>query len=115
MRRRAALFALGASVLLAAALLSAFPGQRFRFAFVIATGVGRVGLQRQIDRLEEQAIARGEFTADDRQFLSDFYRTLATGGRLSIVAAQTGKLMHHYLDGSGREYELEPEIFTENI
>jgi hypothetical protein len=33
---------------------------------------------------------------------------------LSIFARQTGKLMDHYLDGSGAPFQLEPVIFTEN-
>lgn len=37
-----------------------------------------------------------------------------SGAKLTVIVRQTGRLMHHYLDGSGADYRLEPEIFTEN-
>lgn len=96
------------------ALLYAFPGQRFGIAFTLATGFGRERLQQQIDLLEEQAVHHRPFADADRTFLTDFYATLATGGKLLIVARQTGKMMDHYLAASGKDYRLEPEIFTGN-
>ena len=72
------------------------------------------GLQRRIDLLEDKAIRRGRFSDVERDFLLDFYATLATGGKLLLVTRQTGKLMDHYLAGSGTDYPLEPEIFTTN-
>lgn len=91
-----------------------FPGQRLGMAFTLGTGVGTQGLQQRIDALEAQAIGGAAFSADDRRFLADFYRTLATGAKLSLVVAQTGRMMDHYLDGSGTDYRLEPEIFRDN-
>jgi hypothetical protein len=96
------------------ALLYALPGERFGIAFTLATGIGRNRLQRRIDLLEQQAIQHARFSQTDRAFLVDFYATLATGGRLLVVARQTGKMMDHYLAGSGSDYRLEPEIFTSN-
>jgi len=83
-------------------------------ALTLGTGVGTEGLQRRIDALEAQAISRAAFSVDDRAFLSDFYRTLATGAKLSWLVRQTGQMMDHYLDGSGRDYRLDPDIFRGN-
>jgi hypothetical protein len=84
-------------------------------AFTLATGIGTPTLQKRIDDLEDKAIRRQSFSDDDKEFLEDLYRTMATGGKLTIVVGQTGRLMDHYLDGSGEDYELEPRIFTENV
>jgi hypothetical protein len=91
-----------------------FPGRRLSLAFTIATGIGTPSLQARIDALEEKAIRAEAFSADEREFLVDFYRTLATGAKLTIVVGQTGRLLEHYLDGSGTDYRLAPEIFSEN-
>lgn len=103
-----------ASLLALAALIALFPGRRFGLAFTLGTGIGRDALQRRIDALEELAIAGAPFDADDKRFASDFYRTLASGGRLVVFARQTGRMMDHYLDGSGRDYRLDPGIFAGN-
>jgi hypothetical protein len=99
--------AVGAALLL-------FPGPRLGMAFTLATGIGVERLQRRIDELEAAAIRRAPLKASDRAFLVDFYSTLATGGKLSGVARQTGKMMDHYLSRTGAPYELEPEIFSQN-
>jgi hypothetical protein len=99
-------------VVVAAILLLQFPGAQLSIAFTIATGLGRDALQRRIDELEAKAIARSELSPDDRRFLLDFYGSLASGGRLSVVVRQTGKMMDHYLAGSGSDYRLDPVIFT---
>lgn len=91
-----------------------FPGRRLPLAFTLGTGIGRQALQSRIDALEERAIKRAPFADEERAFLEDFYRTLATGGKLSLLAYQTGRLMDHYLDGPGTDYRLSPEIFTDN-
>jgi hypothetical protein len=101
-------------LLFALGLRLAFPGPRLGMAFTLSTGIGTAGLQARIDALEEQAINARAFSAEDRAFLSDFYRTLATGAKLSILVRQTGSMMDHYLDGSGAEYRLSPEIFRGN-
>jgi hypothetical protein len=96
-------------------LLFLFPGQRLWFAFTLATGIGTASLQERIDALEEKAIRGVEFSAEEREFLTDFYRTLATGAKLSLLVRQTGRMMDHYLDGSGAEHRLDAGIFTENV
>lgn len=114
-RRRRALYVLGALGLLGAlAVRLAFPGQRLGMAFTLGSGIGTADLQTRIDALEEQAILGKGFSEHDRAFLSDFYRTLATGAKLSILVRQTGGMMDHYLDGSGTEYRLSPDIFRGN-
>jgi hypothetical protein len=99
---------------LVALLYALFPGQRASLALTIATGVGRQAVQARIDEVETKAIRKGPLSADDREFLSDFYGTLATGAKLSIVVGQTGRLMDHYLTGSGSDYRLAPSIFNQN-
>jgi hypothetical protein len=107
-------YVLVAMLLVLAALWSQFPGPRFGLAFTLATGIGRDALQQRIDGLEDAAVRRAPMSTQDKQFLSDFYRTLASGGKLVILARQTGRMMDHYLDGSGRDYRLESAIFTGN-
>jgi hypothetical protein len=112
-RRWVRWFAVG-TLLVVGALLFLFPGRRFAYAFTLATGIGTARLQQRIDALENKAIRRAIFSDDERSFLVDFYATLATGGKVAVIARQTGKLLDHYLAGSGSDFELEPEIFTNN-
>jgi hypothetical protein len=78
-------------------LLVLFPGQRALLAWIIATGIGRDSLQARIDLLEQKAIDQEPLDEEEREFLVDFYGTLATGATVSIVVRQTGGLMNHYL------------------
>jgi len=105
---------IGALVCLVAVTCWLFPGRRLELAFTLATGVGTPALQSHIDALEDKAIRGEPFRAEERELLSDFYRTLATGAKLSLLVAQTGHLMDHYLDGSGKDFELGPDIFRDN-
>ncbi len=98
---------------IALVLFALFPG-RLGMAITIGTGIGTRALQERIDGLEGKAIRGAAFSQDDKEFLADFYRTLGTGAKLSVLVRQTGRLMDHYLDGSGADYQLEPEIFSEN-
>jgi hypothetical protein len=112
LKRRVVL--VGAVACLVAATCWLFPGQRLGLAFTLATGVGTSSLQDKIDALESKAVRREPFSAEDRELLSDFYRTLATGAKLSVLVAQTGHLMDHYLDGSGKDFELGADIYRDN-
>lgn len=105
-----------AAVLLLAVVVGwvLFPGQRFGMALRVSSGVGIATLQREIDRLEEKAIASESFSDSERAFLVDFYRTLATGARMTVVLRQSAALMDHYLDRSGKAFKLEPTIFVHN-
>jgi hypothetical protein len=91
-----------------------FPGQRLGLAFTIATGFGRDALQSRIDAIESKAVQQLPLSAGDRAFLADFYATLATGAKLTVIVAQTGRLMDHYLSRSGEDFQLDPIIFTGN-
>lgn len=109
---RVGLCALSSGILLWLVLL--FPGRRLFMAFSIGSGLGRDGLQTQLDLLEQKAILKISFSEEDKEFVSDFYRTLAQGGRLILVARQAGLMMDHYLDAKGTAYELDSVIFTSN-
>ncbi len=91
-----------------------FPGRRLPMAIVIATGIGKSWLQEPIDKLEAKAIAGKPFTDEEKNFLGDFYGTLATGAKLSIIVGQTGRMMDHYLGKSGADFRLEARIFRGN-
>jgi hypothetical protein len=104
----------GAPLAMIVVLLVLFPGRRLGIAFTIATGLGRDALQERLDELEAKAIRRASLSTDDRKFLVDFYSSLATGGKLILVVGQTGRMMDHYLAGSGSAYQLDPVIFTQN-
>ena len=106
--------AIALAAVLGALLYWLFPGPRLALAFTLATGIGRDALQARIDAIEDKAIAGRVLSAGERGFLSDLYRTLATGGKLVVFARQAGRMMDHYLDGSGAAYRLEPAIFTGN-
>jgi hypothetical protein len=112
--RRWARGVLVAVVIGAAGVQYLFPGNNTLIAFAIATGVGGDVLQERIDALEAKAIRKAPLTDVERIFLRDFYSTLATGGKLTLVAYQTGEMMHHYLSRSGVPLRLDPSIFTEN-
>lgn len=91
-----------------------FPGRQASIALRLATGIGISSLQTRIDGLEAKAVAKETFTQEDRAFLTDFYTCLATGARLTVILGQSGRLMQHYLDGSGEPLELGRGIFTGN-
>jgi len=94
--------------------VSVFPGNRATIAFILFTGVGRDQLQRAVDQVEQIAIEKKELSKTQRLFLVDLYRTLATGGKLSVFARQAGALMDHYLGKSGEDYKLDERIFKAN-
>ena len=91
-----------------------FPGRQRPIAMRLATGIDIGTLQEQIDGLEEMAIHKRPFSEDHKAFLREFYATLAKGARLTVVLGESGRLMDHYLDGSGEDFELDPSIFQGN-
>ncbi len=113
LNRKSAVF-LSLLVLFPFLWLTVFPGNRSSIAFVLLTGLGRDKLQLAVDRVEADAIEQKHLSDKQRLFLVDLYRTLATGGRLSVFARQSGALMDHYLDKSGEDYQLQASIFTTN-
>ena len=113
MNRRASIF-LSLFVSFCLLWVSAFPGNRATIALILLTGLGRDKLQSTVDQIEETAVKKKELSETQRLFLVDLYRTLATGGKLSVFARQAGSLMDHYLDKSGEDYKLDERIFKAN-
>jgi len=101
--------------ILSGALAIIFPGRKTIYAFILLTGIGRDHLQTQINSVEEHAIKNKRPSIQQEKFLKDFYRTLAIGGTISGFATQAGQLMHHYLNKTGKDFELKSDIFTHNF
>ncbi|GEM_PF-968023 len=101
----------GVIVSLILAILIIFPGRQTPMALTLATGIGISGLQTTVDRLEEKAIRGEEFSEEDKAFLQNLYTCFAKGGKLIVVARQSGAMMDRYLDGSGEDLRTAPRIF----
>lgn len=91
-----------------------FPGWRLPIAFSIGTGVGIERLQRDIDAINRKAIDGQALTEQEVRFLYDVYYALATGARMLPTMGSTGRLMAHYLDGSGEPLAIEPRVFLDS-
>ena len=100
------------SRLLAAVVL--FPGWRLPIAFRIGTGIGIEKLQTDINLVSRKAIAGQTPTDNEVRFLYDVYYALATGARLLPTMGPTGRLMAHYLDGSGEPLAIRPRVFLDS-
>ena len=98
--------------LLLVALRIYFPGRQMKMAFSIATGVGISEMQARVNELEEKAIARADFTEEDKEFLRDLYTCMAKGGKLTLILLQTGQMMDHYLSCSGESLKTASRIFA---
>ena len=83
-------------------------------AWTIAIGHNQKPLQKCIEVMEKKAYRKQAFSKDERDFLRRFYGTLSVGGQMSIFAARTGRLINHYLKGSGETYKLNPQIFRQS-
>ena len=97
------------------ALAIIFPGRKTIYASILLTGIGRDHLQKQINLVEEHAIKNEKPSIQQKKFLEDFYRTLAIGGTISGFATQAGQLMNHYLNKTGKDFQLKSDIFTDNF
>ena len=91
-----------------------FPGRQRPIAMRLATGIDIGTLQGQIDSLEALAINKRPFSADQKAFLREFYTTLGKGARLTLVLGESGRLMDHYLNGAGEDFEIDDSIFRGN-
>ncbi len=89
-------------------------GARGSVAVQLATGVGIPTLQREVNRLQNKAIRKEPFTDQDKQFLRELYGAMADGAKLSGVLRQSGRMMEHYLGGTGTPLELDSGIFLAN-
>jgi len=94
-------------------LFLSFTHPQVRLAFSVGTGIGISSLQKKINNIQANAI-RGNVTAEDKVFLIKFYRTLANGAAITFVLSEASRLMHHYLDGSGKQTSIKVSLFTES-
>ena len=101
----------GLAVTVILAFLIVFPGRQTPIAMSLATGIGVPSLQAKIDRLEEKAILDQEFTEEDKAFLRNLYTCCAKGGKLIVVARQSGAMMDRYLEATGEELCTGPRVF----
>ena len=95
-------------------LLLSFTHPQVRLAFSVGTGIGISSLQKKINNIQANAI-KGNVTAKDKVFLIQFYRTLANGAAITFVLSEASRLMHHYLDGSGKQRVYEKQKGVCNI
>lgn len=82
-----------------------------RLAFTIGTGIGMQQLQLKINAIQSRAI-KGQITAADKDFLTLFYRTMAYGAQMTFILPESARLMHHYLDGSGKQTSIDKSLYT---
>lgn len=107
------LFAL-AILLPTVALLIYFPGRQTPMALTLATGVGVEGLQQRVDALEEKAIAGEDFTAEEKQFLTNLYTCFHKGALLTVHLRQSSAMMRRYLAKTGEDLETSERIFVKS-
>jgi hypothetical protein len=98
-------------VLVGAYVLWQFPGQRLGLAWSVGTGQGIEALQSRTDRIESRIIRRRSLSTEDQRYLADLYAVVATGAWHMPPLHQSGRLMDHYLEGSGEPLELDRRIF----
>ena len=79
-------------------------------SFQIGTGIGLTNLQNKVDKLEHKAIQNQPFTDKEKQWLKVFYRTFAYGGQLIIILPEASRLLHHYLDGTGKQTTIDRDV-----
>ena len=91
-----------------------FPGQQKTMAWSLMTGIGISDLQAQVDYLENKAINKKNFQETDIKFLKDLFLTMSTGAKYSLVYSESGKLTSHYLECTGKEYQLPTYLFNKN-
>ena len=84
-----------------------------RLAFTIGTGVGIGELQQKINNVQSRAI-KGQITSSDKDFLRLLYRTMAYGAQMTFLLPESARLMHHYLDGSGKPTTINTSLYTQS-
>jgi hypothetical protein len=81
-------------------------------AYKLATG-DFSEIQHKVDLLEEKAIAKKQFTDDEKAFLKDLYGSLVFGGRL-LGYKEAAHMLEHYLKASGTPLKIDESIYLEN-
>lgn len=84
-----------------------------RMAFTIGTGIGLSGLQNRINKVQSKA-TKNRIVQTDRVFLQRLYRTMAYGAQITLVLPESSRLMHHYLNGSGKTESIDPSLYTKS-
>lgn len=72
-------------------------------------------IQEQIDNITEKAEKglKSDISFVDRHFLNFLYLSIAAGGYLKGLP-EAGKLLYHYLGESGRELEINSELYKKS-
>ena len=70
-------------------------------------------IQARLDTLTGQAKAEEDFSASDKEFLTDLYWWLAVGG-YGKGLYEASKLQRHYIEGSGRELKVSSTVYEQS-
>jgi hypothetical protein len=70
-------------------------------------------IQDRVDALEQKAIKKEEFTADDKAFLSDLYSSLVFGGRV-LGHREAADMLARYLEATGEPLRIDQGVYLEN-
>jgi hypothetical protein len=88
-----------------------FPGQQLCMAWALGTGRGIEAVQARTDAIERQILRGKPVSAQDQRYLVDLYSAMGTGARHLPPIRQSGRLMQHYLDASGKPLEVDSRLF----
>jgi hypothetical protein len=88
-----------------------FPGQQLGMAWTLGTGRGIEAVQARTNAIERQILRGKSVSVQDQRYLVDLYSAMATGGRHLPPIRQSGRLMQHYLDASGKPLEVDSRLF----
>ena len=101
-----------ATILIVIAFLLLFPGPQRSIAFTLATGIGTTELQERVDAIEAKAIEGVELSAKGCAFLKDLYICFAKGGKYSMAAPESSRMMFRYLSKTAEPLKTPPSLFA---
>ncbi|RPJ07805.1 MAG: hypothetical protein EHM28_05995 [Spirochaetaceae bacterium] len=70
-------------------------------------------IQARIDLLEEKALTRKDFSADDKAFLSTIYDAFIFGGSV-MGYGEASAMLARYMENTGKPLEVDSRAFREN-
>lgn len=70
-------------------------------------------LQARVDSLEAKAVAKQEFSAEDKAFLRELYGSLVFGGRL-LGYREAADMLDRYLAATGEPLRLDSKVYEQN-